>query len=71
MKTFLTLLAVLLLFLAFSGFWGNIQFLMKGEGLPAKPAARQSFIIAMFAVPTVLLAGGAVCGILVARQRKR
>lgn len=71
MKTFLTLLAVLLLFLAFSGFRGNIQFLMKGEGLPAKPAVRQGFIIGMFVAPTVLLAGGVVCGILAARQRKR
>src|SRR5262245_22760249 len=68
-KTFLAVLATLLLVLALVGFWGNIQFMRKGEGLPAEPAARQGFIIGMFAVPTALLAGGVVCGALAGRQR--
>jgi hypothetical protein len=69
-KTFLTILAILLLVLALAGFWGNIEFMMKGEGLPAEPATRRAFIVGMFTVPAALLLGSMVCFALAARRRK-
>ena len=56
---------------ALAGLWGNIKFMMKGEGLPSDPAARQGFIVGKFMVPTVLLGGGMVCGAVAARQNRR
>lgn len=70
MKTLLTLLAILLLLLALASFWGNIQFLMKGEGLPEEPAVRQGYIVGMFTVPTALLLGAVACGTLAVRRRR-
>jgi hypothetical protein len=71
MKNVFTVLAILFFILALVGFQGNVKFMMKGEGLPTKPATRQGFIVGMFTVPVLLLAGGVWCGALAVRQRKR
>ena len=52
------------------GFQGNVKFMMKGEGLPTKPATRQGFIVGMFTVHVLLLAGGVWCGALAVRSKR-
>lgn len=70
MKHFWAVPGLILLLLAVAGFQENLRFLMRGEGLPANPAARLGYIVGMFAVPTAVLAGAVVCGVLAARKRR-
>jgi hypothetical protein len=65
-----TIAAALCGVLAIGGCWENVKVVIRGTGLPVEPAARQAFIIGMFAVPVIFMLVAMGLVLLAVRRRR-